>query len=70
VTVETFCTSGQAERVKGGVHAVAGVILGAMATYNAVAWCYRRERHLGWNAVIYTTALAWEIRQTCRHFAR
>lgn len=70
MTVETFCTSGQAERLKGTVHAAAGTIVGAMAVYNAVAWCYRRERHLGWNAIIYSLGLAWEVRQTSRHFNR
>jgi hypothetical protein len=70
VTVETFCTSGQAERVKGSVHAAAGTIVGAMAVYNAVAWCYRRERHLGWNAIIYSIGFAWEAYQTSRHFGK
>jgi hypothetical protein len=70
VTVETFCTSGQAERFKGSVHAAAGTIVGAMAVYNAVAWCYRRERHLGWNAVIYGLGFAWEAYQTSRHFTK
>ena len=70
VTVETFCTSGQAERVKGSVHAAAGTIVGVMAVYNAVAWCYRRERHLGWNAIIYSMGFAWEAYQTSRHFRR
>ena len=68
MTVETFCTSGQAERFKGGVHAAAGTIVGAMAVYNAVAWCYRRERHLGWNAIIYSLGFVWEAYQTSRHF--
>jgi hypothetical protein len=70
VTVETFCTSGQAERFKGSVHAAAGTIVGAMAVYNAVAWCYRRERHLGWNAIIYGVGFAWEAYQTSRHFRK
>jgi hypothetical protein len=70
VTVQTFCTSGQAERVKGGVHAAAGAIVGVMAVYNAVAWWYRRERHLGWNTVIYGAGFAWELYQTSRHFRR
>lgn len=70
MTVKTFCCSGQAEPVKGGFHAAAGMLVGVMAVYNAVAWCYRRERHLGWNAVIYSAALAWELRQTRRHLRR
>ena len=70
MTVETFCTSGQAERFKGSVHAAAGTIVGAMAVYNAVAWCYRRERHLGWNAIIYGMGFFWEAYQTSRHFRK
>lgn len=70
MTVETFCSSGNAERVKGGVHAASGLILGLMALYNGVAWCYRRERHLGWNTALYTAAFAWEMRQTHRHLVR
>jgi hypothetical protein len=68
VTVATFCTSGQAERLKGGVHAVAGAIVGVMAVYNVVAWWYRREKHLGVNAAIYTVGFAFEAYQTSRHF--
>ena len=70
MTVETFCTSGQAESFKGSVHAAAGTIVGAMAVYNAVAWYYRRERHLGWNAIIYSLGFAWEAYQTSRHFRK
>jgi hypothetical protein len=70
VTVKNFCSSGNAESVKGGVHAAAGAIIGVMAIYNAVAWYFRRERHLGWNAVIYTAATAFEVHQTQRHFHR
>lgn len=68
MTAATFCTPGQAERVKGGVHAVAGTVAGLMAVYNTVAWWYRRERHLGMNAVIYTAGFAFEVYQTSRHF--
>ena len=70
MTVETFCSSGKAERVKGGVHAASGAILGLMALYNGVAWCYRRERHLGWNTILYTVGFAFEMRQTHRHLVR
>lgn len=70
MTVKTFCSSGKAEFVKGGVHAAAGAIVGVMAVYNGVAWCFRRERHLRWNTIFYTAALAFEIHQTRRHFKR
>lgn len=70
MTVATFCSSGQAERVKGAVHGAAGAIVGAMALYNAVAWWYRRERHLGINAALYAAGFAWELYQTNRHLQR
>jgi hypothetical protein len=41
-----------------------------MATYNIVAWCFRRERHLGTNAVVYTLAVGWEAKQTLHHLRR
>jgi len=47
MTIQTFCTSGEQEDVKGAVHAIAGLLALAMATYNATAWCYRRQGHLG-----------------------
>jgi hypothetical protein len=70
VTVATFCKSGEAERVKGSVHAAAGAIVGLMAVYNAVAWWHRRERHLGVNAIVYAAGFALEAYQTRRHFVR
>jgi hypothetical protein len=65
--VRTFCTSGEREGVKGTVHGAACLIASTMALYNAVAWCLRRERHLGVNAVVYTLAVGWEVKQTCHH---
>jgi hypothetical protein len=41
-----------------------------MAVYNIAAWHFRRERHLGTNAVVYTLAVAWEAKQTLRHLNR
>ena len=58
------------EDVKGAVHAIAGLLALAMATYNATAWCYRRQGHLGANAVIYTAVVAWEVKQTLHHLRR
>ena len=40
--------------------ALGGVLAAAMAAYNIAAWCYRRETHLGINAVVYTLAVIWE----------
>jgi len=68
--VKTFCKSGENEVVKGAVHAAGGVLAAVMAAYNIAAWCYRREPHLGINAVVYTLAIAWEVKQTARHLKR
>jgi hypothetical protein len=70
MTVQNFCTSGEQEEVKGAVHAVAGMLALVMATYNATAWWYRRQSHLGANAIIYATVVAWEIKQTLHHLHR
>jgi hypothetical protein len=70
VTVERFCSSGEQEMFKGGVHGAACAIAAAMAAYNFAAWCFRRDRHLGANAVIYTLATGWEVKQTMRHLRR
>ncbi len=68
--VRTFCTSGEREGLKGLVHGTAGVIAATMAAYNIAAWCFRRERHLGLNSIVYTLALAWEVKQTMHHVQR
>jgi hypothetical protein len=68
--VRTFCTSGENEAVKGAVHAAGGVLAAVMAAYNITAWYYRRERHLGLNAVVYSLATMWEVRQTAHHIER
>jgi hypothetical protein len=70
MVVRTFCTRGENEAVKGAVHAAGGVLAAVMAAYNIAAWCYRRERHLGVNAIVYSLAIMWEIRQTSHHIAR
>ena len=70
MTIQTFCRSGQQEDVKGAVHAIAGMLALVMATYNITAWCYRRQGHLGANAVIYSLVVAWEIKQTAHHLNR
>jgi len=64
-----FCTNGEREVVKGSVHAAGVVLAAAMAAYNIAAWCYRREQHLGINAVVYSLAVLWEIKQTTHHVA-
>lgn len=68
--VQTFCKSGENEAVKGAFHALGGILAASMAAYNIAAWCYRREAHLGVNAVVYTLATLWEVRQTAHHLER
>ena len=70
MTVERFCSSGEQELFKGGVHGTACAIAALMAAYNIAAWCFRRERHLGANAIVYTLATGWEVKQTMRHLRR
>ena len=65
--VRTFCASGNSESLKGGVHAAVGALAAACAAYNITAWCYRRQRHLRLNAIVYTLAVAWELKQTLHH---
>ena len=65
--VRAFCASGNNEGVKCAVHATAGLLLGVCAAYNITAACFRRDRHLRFNAVFYTLAVAWELKQTLHH---
>ena len=66
--VRTLCTSGNHEALKCGVHGASGVIAGVMAAYNLAACCFRRDRHLRVNAVVYTLLVGYEIKQTLHHF--
>src|SRR5262245_1108076 len=68
--VRTFCSTGEKEILKGAFHGAGGMLAALMAAYNIVAWCYRRERHLGVNAIVYTAATLWEVKQTTHHFER
>ena len=65
--VQTFCTSGRHEGIKGSVHGAAAVIAAVMAGYNIAAYFYRRDAHLRMNAIVYSLAVAWEIKQTLHH---
>ena len=65
--VRAFCSSGNHEGVKCGVHAAAGLLVGVCAAYNITASCFRRDPHLRVNAFVYTLAVAWELKQTIRH---
>ena len=65
--VRSFCASGNHEEVKCAVHAAAGFLVGVCAAYNITASCFRRDRHLRVNAIVYTLAVAWELKQTLHH---
>ena len=65
--VRAFCARGNHEGVKCAVHAAAGVLVGVCAAYNLTASCFRRDRHLRVNAIIYALATAWELKQTMHH---
>ena len=65
--VRSFCASGNHEGVKCGVHAAGAFIVALCAVYNGTAWFYRRDRHLRLNAIVYTLAVAFELKQTLHH---
>jgi len=68
--VQALCTSGNHEGLKCGVHGAAMAIAALMAAYNIAACCFRPDRHLRVNALVYTLAVGWEIKQTLHHFQR
>jgi hypothetical protein len=68
--VRTFCASGNSEPLKCGVHGAAGVIAAMCAAYNITAWYFRRDRHLKINSIVYTLAVAWELKQTLHHLRK
>ena len=65
--VQALCTSGNHEALKCTVHGAAGVLATLMAAYNIAACCFRRDTHLRINAVVYTLAVGWELKQTLHH---
>jgi hypothetical protein len=65
--VRSFCRSGNHEALKCGVHASAGFLVGLCAAYNITAWFFRRDHHLWVNAIVYSAAVAWEVKQTLHH---
>ena len=65
--VRTLCACGNHEELKCGVHGAAAVIAGMCAAYNIAAWCFRRDRHLRINAIVYTLAVVWELKHTLHH---
>jgi hypothetical protein len=68
--VRTFCASGNHEPLKCAVHGAAGVIAAMCAAYNITAACFRRDRHLKINSLVYSLAVAWELKQTLHHLRK
>lgn len=68
--VQRLCTSGNHEALKCSVHGAAGVLAVLMAAYNIAACCFRNDPHLRINAVVYTLAVGWEVKQTLHHLKR
>ena len=65
--VQALCTSGNHEALKCSVRGAAVVLASLMAAYNIAACCFRRDTHLRINAVVYTLAVGWEVKQTLHH---
>ena len=65
--VRKLCTTGNHEALKSSVHGASGVIAGVMAAYNIAACCFRKDRHLRINAVVYSLLVAYELKQTLHH---
>jgi hypothetical protein len=65
--VQRLGTTGNHEALKCGVHGAACVIAGLMAAYNIAACCFRKDTHLRLNALVYTLAVAYEVKQTLHH---
>jgi hypothetical protein len=65
--VRTLCATGNHEPLKCGVHGAAAVIAGMCAAYNIAAGCFRPDRHLRINAVVYSLAVVWELKHTLHH---
>jgi hypothetical protein len=62
-----FCESGTCETLKGSAHVGLGVFAAACFLYNLVAFCYRREKHLAVNGVVYGVVTAYEISKVKHH---
>ena len=70
MTPRQFLTPGEAELLKGSVHAVVCGLALVCGTYNAAAWWTRRERHLGINAFLYAGLALWEASHVMHHNRR
>jgi predicted Co/Zn/Cd cation transporter (cation efflux family) len=65
--VTEFFQPGNGEKVKYAVHGGLFTLAAICASYNAVAWCLRGDRHLARNTAIYSALAALELAQMERH---
>jgi hypothetical protein len=70
MTADRFLRPGEAETLKGAVHAAVCGLAVVCGVYNAAAWLTRRERHLGVNAVMYAGLAIWEAVHVKHHSQR
>ena len=70
MTVRRFLKPGEAELLKGSVHAAVCGLAVVCGVYNAAAWLTRREKHLGVNAVLYAGLAFWEAVHVRHHSQR
>ncbi len=59
--------NGSGEAMKAIVHGIALSLVAVMGAYNASAWLQRRQRHLAFNAVIYTALVFFEYQHVIHH---
>jgi len=60
---------GNCEELKLGVHGTALALAVVCGAYNTAAWLFRRERHLGINALMYSALTIWEVQHVRHHWA-
>jgi hypothetical protein len=65
--VSEMLDNGQCEPAKAAVHGVLMATATVCATYNIAAWIKRRQRHLLFNAVVYSAAVVWEWSHIVHH---
>jgi hypothetical protein len=70
MTTRQFLRPGEAETLKGAVHAAACGLAVVCGIYNTAAWLTRRERHLGVNAILYAGLAIWEAAHVRHHGRR
>lgn len=67
MTSREFCAPQSNEHLKAAWHGAMCLLAFGACAYNAVAWSYRRERHLAANALLYAGMTALETRKIAHH---